>query len=323
MSELTPTIPEPDEQFISSLEQQLRAGIRRRAMLDPIGHPSGGTRRKGNRMFTTASLMLFSLTLGATGTFAVVHEDLAPQRELHLQKASILLDQAQARLEQRKGDLAEMLPLSEQGVVGDTVILEYKHNLALAESELRQREMDLKETRVTGRAPVDDLTGPLIAGEDFITHRLVMQHDALELQLQRAQVRLDRTMQLIERGVISENERSLGHAELEEAENAVTSLQERINLRASFINGEMQAEEAELRAMLRDAEAEHTLTAARFTAAQQSLQRIATLHALGQVTESELRAAQAEIRDGESNLSLAEVQLKMIRQRLDALGQMG
>ena len=320
MSEPIPTILEPDEQFVNALEQQLREGIRRRALLDPTNHTSSSIRRKETNMLATASLMLFSLMLGATGTFAVLHQDLAPQRRLHLQKAAILLERAQVRLEQHHADLAELLPLVEQGLADETVA-RYQQMVSQTESEVRRRDLDLKETRITGRAPVDDLTGPLVDGQDFIAQRLEAHHETVELELQRVQAEFSRTELLATRGFGSVRQLSRARADLEEAEQAMARQQERIKLRRSFINGDMAAGEVVLRALLRDTEAEYTVAEARLSAAQTRLQRVAALHEHRAVTRGELREAQADERVAEFNLGLAEVQLKMIRQRLQAFEQ--
>jgi multidrug resistance efflux pump len=321
MSEPIPTILEPDEQFINALEQRLGEGIRRRALLDPANHASRRIRRKGTRLLATALLMLLSMMLGATGTFAVVYQDPAPQRGLHLQKAAILLERAQARLEQRQADLAELLPLVEQGFAGESVAARYRQKVSQAEAAVRRRELDLNETRITGRAPVDDLTGPLVDGEDFIAQRLETQHEAVEPDLQQVQAELRRAEQLAERGMVSERELSRARANLQEAEQALARVRERIKLRRLFTNGEMAEEEVEPRALLRDTESEYTVAQARLSAAQTRLQRFATLHERGAVTRSELREAQSGARDAESNLALAQVQLKMIRQRLEVVEQ--
>ena len=78
MSDLTPTtpgsptIPEPDEGFIDTLEQRIRLGIARRSKFDPDPQSMTGFNRKGRTMFGSAALILLSMMLGATGTYAVV-----------------------------------------------------------------------------------------------------------------------------------------------------------------------------------------------------------------------------------------------------------
>ena len=321
MNEFIPTIPEPDERFINTLEQQLRAGIRRRAMLDSTDRTVGGIRRKGTHMLATVSLMLLSLMLGAAGTYTVVHQDLAPQRELHVQRAEILLERAQMRLEQSKADLVEVQHLFKQGLVDEFAAASTRQRFAQAEAELRCRELDLKETRITGRAPVNDLAGPLIEGEDFITHRLLARHEAVELELERVQSEFKRTEMLAQQELVSESELHSARAELEEAEQALIRLEHRINLRRSFIDGEMTAEEVELRAMLRDAEGQYMVSRSRLDAVETDMKRMAMLHEQGSISNGELRATQAALREARSDLDLAGVQLKMIRQRLEAFGE--
>ena len=70
-------------------------------------------------MLSTISIVLASMMLGATGTFAVVHKDDAAQRELLMRKADIYLRQAQVRAQKAEADLAEIKTLVEQGFVGE------------------------------------------------------------------------------------------------------------------------------------------------------------------------------------------------------------
>ena len=317
MNEFIPTIPEPDEQFINTLEQKLREGIRRRAMLDSTDRTVGGIRRKGMHMLATASLMMLSLMLGAAGTYTVVHQDLAPQRELHVQRAEILLERAQMRLEQSKADLAEVQHLFERGLVDAFAAACTRQRFARAEAELRCRELDLKETRITGRPAVNDLAGPLIDGEDFITHRLMAQTEAAELEIDRVKTEFERIEAHAQQALVSTAELHRARADLDEAEQARVRLLHRIDLRRSFIEGKMTAEEVELRAMQRDAEAEYTVSQSRLDAAEADMKRVASLHEQGSVTNAELREARAELRDARSNLDLAAIQLKMIRERLE------
>lgn len=321
MSDLTPTIPEPDEQFIDVLERRLRLGIERRSKFDPDNRTFTGIHRKGRTMFGSASLIVLSMMLGATGTYAVVHQDPAPLREYHLQKASILLERAQLRLERRQADLTTILPRVEKGYINPIVEPRIRQKVAEAKGELRHRELDLKETRITGRAPVNDLSGPLVEDEDFVLKRLETRNEAIDLELKLRMAEHDRAETLVQKGYGSERELILARAGLEQAKQTLASLQERIRLRRSFINGELAAAEVDLRALQRDTEGELLVAEARISVAQNKLQQITALHEGGRTTRYELREAQAEMHDAESDLSLAEVQLKMIRQRLEAIKQ--
>jgi multidrug resistance efflux pump len=318
MSERTNAISEPSDQFVNDLEQRLREGIRRRDRLDPTDRARGRTRRTGMRMLATAALMLSSLTIGAAGTFAVVHQDAAPHRELHLQMAAILLERAQARLERRRADLAEVLALAEQGMVDDAFAGKCRQQLARAESEVLRRELDMKETQLTGRAPVDDLAAPLVDGEDFVARRLEARHAVLAAERDRARGALGRLEQLVERGVVSERELVGARSELEEKELALARLEERITLRRAFIDDEITAAEVELRALQRDTASEHAIAQIRLEAARARLQRIAALQERGAVSRGEVREAETAVREAESDLALAQVQLQMLRARLEA-----
>ena len=264
---------------------------------------------------------MLSMMLGATGTYAVVHHDPAPLRELHVQKATILLEKALVRLELRQENLDELTPLIERDFVNSIEADRYRQKLVEAEAEVLRRELDLKETRLTGRAPVNDLSGPLVGDEDFIKQRLELRFEAVDLELKRRMDEYDRAETLVQKGYGSERELILTRADLEQAKQTLASLQERIRLRRSFINGELAAAEVDLRALQRDMEGGLLVADARISVAQNKLQQITALHEGGKTTRYELREAQAEMHDAESDLSLAEVQLKMIRQRLEAIKQ--
>ena len=128
-----PAPPVPDEQFIDVLEQRIRLGIARRTKFDPDPQTMTGFHRKGRTMLGSASLVLLSMMLGATGTYAVVHHDPAPLRELHVQKASILLEKALLRLEQRQENLDELTPLIERDFVNSIEADRYRQKLVEAE----------------------------------------------------------------------------------------------------------------------------------------------------------------------------------------------
>ena len=315
----TPEPPAPDEQFIDDFERQLRLGIQRRTRLDPGGLTHRKNTRKGMSMFLSISLMTLSMMFGATGTYAIIYQDPAPLRELHVQKAGILLEQAQLRLERSQADLNDYLPLIEKGYSSQLSAERYYWKVAIAEAELNQRELDVKETRVTGRAPVNDLSGPLVAGEDFVVERLEALLDATRLYLQHQQAAFDRSLKLVENNYISDREHMLARVDLEQAEQSLTNLQDSIKLRRSFTSGELTAEQVELRALLRDSEAEFQVAQGRFSITQSKLKGVTARHDRSMTTDGEFREAQGEARDAESVLRLAELQLKMIRQRLEAI----
>lgn len=270
-------------------------------------------------MMTTASMMLLSLLLGATGTFAVVHQDPAPHRELHRQKAVIRLERVQARLEQHRVGLAEATMLFEQGVSDGAEAARQRRKIARAESEVRLRELDLAETRLTGRAPVDDLTAPLVVGEDFVSQRLIVRHEATALDLEHVLTEHRRIEMLVAEGVVSDAETESVRTERARVELALTRLQERLDLRRSFIGGEVTAADVEFRTLLRDAEALHAAAISRLGAAQRRLLRATALYENGMAPHGTLRAAQIEVRDAEADQALAEVEVRLIRQRLESL----
>ncbi|MCH7573372.1 MAG: hypothetical protein IH891_10715, partial [Planctomycetes bacterium] len=217
--------------------------------------------------------------------------------------------------------LDELTPLIERDFVNSIEADRYRQKLVEAEAEVLRRELDLKETRLTGRAPVDDLSGPLVGDEDFIKQRLESRIQAVDLELKIRMDKFHHAETLVQKGFGSEHELILARANREEAEQALRSLQERIMLRRSFIRGELAAAEVDLRALQRDTEGELLVAVARLRVAQLKLQQATALHERSAVSSRELREAQAGVRDAESNLALAEVQLKMIRQRLEAIKQ--
>lgn len=316
MSNSTPTIPPLDERFIADLEGQLRRGIERRRRLDPVGTTLGRPARRGPTRLTTATLMLLSLLIGATGTFAVVHQDAAPHRDLHVQKAVIRLERAKARLEQHRAALADATMRYEQGVANVREAATMRRLTDRAESDVRLRELDLSETRRTGRAPVDELAAPLVGGEDFVAQRLIVRQEAAALELEHLRTAERRLEMLVAEGAISSRELVGPRADRAEAERMLAAVQERLALRRAFVEGQIAPVDVELRALQNEAETAHAAAADRLDAARTALEYMAALHASAAVSSSELRAAQGAVRDAEAAMALAEVERQLVREHL-------
>jgi multidrug resistance efflux pump len=309
-------ILEPDDQFIDALEQQLRDDMRRRARLADVPHQDHGTRRGGRRMFLTPMLMFVSLLIGATGTFAVVQSGASPHRELHVQRATILLEQAQVRLEHARADLVRMRELAEQGAVQLQTVAAREATAARAALVVQRRALDLEESEASGRAPDDRLSGPRVAGRDFVTERLELDLEAARIDFEEARANASRVRELVNSGVVSMTELAPAVQEEASLERAVAGVQHRLELRAAYLRGEMDAETAELEAMLGRAEQALQERQEQIEIERNRLQRMQMLHEQGTVNIAEVRAAELAVRSAEAAIELAGLDLRIIRDRL-------
>ncbi len=319
MNDMNHFTQDPDPQFIDALEQQIRMTMRRSSLLDSIDRDVSLPKRKGMNMLGIATLMLASMMLGATGTYAVVHQDPGPQRELLVRKAEIYLRQAQLRYQQAEADYEELKPLIEQEYMSKSEAEELELKIHEARAEVEHRQFDVDETLDSGKPVNDDLSAPLVKGKDFVIMRLEVRLKPAEFLVKLARNRVARVEELFENLYISELDVEAERINLQQTTLALQWLTERLDLRQSFIDGELSAQEVELRSMLRKTESELKVFELQATDARRRFERMTLLEQEGRVNPREVRQARVDFHDAESRLELAILQLELIEQQLQAL----
>jgi hypothetical protein len=134
--------------------------------------------------------------IGAAGTFAAINTIEARAAALHIARAEVHLELAQAKLGGLAPEFAKATALAEKGGLTDRELRQVEARVARAESDVSIRELDLAETRMTGEPPNDTLSAPQVRGRDFVTERLVERRRTMGLRLELVADRARRYQEL-------------------------------------------------------------------------------------------------------------------------------
>ncbi len=308
----------PDPEFVNHLEWELESAVRRQESLNGT---SSARRPRGLRLGATLALVFVSMFVGGAGTHAVTLRADAQAAELYIARSEALLEIAETRLDHFAQELATATARLEQGQVTEREARQVEAHYSLIEAETEIRRLELAETLLTGKAPNDSLSAPLVDGRDFVTERLVAQRRPLQMQLQLANDQALRHQELSEAGMVAEYELQAAHAGSVAVERELAALEKRITLRESFLAGELSAAVVELQGMRATALAARVLAAHQVELAEGQHKRITMLAERNAVSPSELRAVQTMMATVQTQVKLAELELQIIDQKLEAAAE--
>ena len=170
--------------------------------------------------------------------------------QLQLERAAILLQHAEEDLDRQQTlqRWTTSLPAGEQvGHLVNVAGREYRgvadqtdrddRELAAVEAEVRRRELDLEEMRISGRMPQNGLRTPLIERRDFVGERLrvrLRNHRYAGTILQPAR---DMMQQLVGQGAIPWRDGAAADTRLETNEARIEEIELKLHLRAQFLAG--------------------------------------------------------------------------------------
>jgi outer membrane protein TolC len=205
----------------------------------------------------------------------------------------------------------------EVGLSDATTVMERGTILAQAQAQLDLVELDLQEIRLAGREPRHELSAPRVSGRDFVTERLRIEQSVPErvLATERAlAVDIQRRVEIgTSRGVELETSRS----RVLELDVAVDTLRRKLDIRQRFVSGKMDAVETELRVLEAEAEQVTRALGPQIELAKQEVARLTARVTVGLATQFDVMAAAVRRLELETTLGKAELDLALIRRRID------
>ncbi|MFH1748548.1 MAG: hypothetical protein ABIG44_16055 [Planctomycetota bacterium] len=303
----------PDPEFVNNLEWELKSALRRQGELNGTSR----TRRLvGLRLGTTLALVAVSMLVGGAGTHAVTHRADKKAAKLYIARGEALLEIAETRLAHAGRELAGMQQRHEQGAVTDQELQQVETHFVHVESEVDVRKLDLAETRITGKEPNDALSAPLVDGQDFVTERMAARRRPIQMRLQLVSDQVQRYQQLSAAGRVSARELKAVEMTIAGVEEEQKGLEQRIELRASFLAGELSAAEVELQGMRLAAVAAREMAVRQVEVLAMEHERLKQMHERGMVSDSELNAVQTELHTIKAHMELADLELRIIDEKL-------
>jgi len=292
---------DPNPEFLSHLEWQVRSALRREERFSrPARHSNGGTMK-------IASLILFSALLGAGGV--VVKEEVQEARAQEVIVARLLgeIRLASMELELAGTQFDEVHRRYQAGVLGEEDLLSARMVVSQAETSLARLQLDLDEVRSSGREPRNELSAPLVGGRDFVTERLALQESVASQRTELARSRFARVQELVDAGIVHSIESAQTLLAVTESEAQEEEIRGRMDARRRFLDGSLTGAEA-------DAEAELSVTRIQVEVTRQALdeahlryQQLEDRVELGVVRDTELQLARLDIMRLETRLEFLEV----------------
>lgn len=300
---------EPDPRFVEHLEWQLRTAARRQGRFArPV--PSLPV-----RALRTAALVLVSLLGGAGVVMAADHLQDQDRRERLVARLEVEVRMAELRHRHAVERLQHTARLVERGLVAEPELAREELRRVEADVEWFVRVLDLEEVRATGREPCHELAAPLVGGRDLVRMRLERRRQVLVLRLEALEERAARNAELAEAGRVSPRERAGDEAGLREAREELQLLDERVELRARFLAGEIDARAVDLLERLAATRWAIAGQRARVAGLEEELADARRLAAAGAVQQRDARALELELELARSELRLRELELDELERR--------
>jgi multidrug resistance efflux pump len=268
---------------------------------------------------TTLALVAVSMLVGGAGTHALTHGIDEQAAALYLARSEAQLEIAETRLDHFARELAKTQELVQQGMVTERESRRVEARFLQAQSETEIRKLELAETIITSKEPNDALSAPLVYLRDFVTERMAAQHRPMQLRLEIAIDHTRRYQELFEAGVVTTRELKTAQTGVVAAEAELIGLEKRSAIRASFLTGELSAADVELRGMRLTAIAARGMALRQVEVLVQQHQRFTDRSERGAVSGSELRAVQTDLRTAQARVELADLELRILDQKLDAV----
>jgi hypothetical protein len=260
----------PDPEFVNQLEWQIKSSLRRR---DRFSTPVSSPRRDKMKLI---AMILVSAFFGAGGVVAKEQVQESKAQEILLTRIEGERRIAEIQLEMVRLNYMETKERVEEGLVPEDMLLEAGLSIREGELHLSRLALNEEEVRVSGRAPQDDLSAPLVGGRDFVTERLEMEGEARQMEFALAKRRYEEIQGRVDVGVLDEDAAFQARRMLDALAVQVQTLEERKELRAGFIRGRMTAWEAEAMAKSSEVNAQlqdHQLTLQQLVRAQDEMAR--------------------------------------------------
>jgi multidrug resistance efflux pump len=303
----------PDSEFVTRLEWELASALRRQQAFNGT---SSAWRRVRFRLGATLALAAVSIFIGGAGTYAAIHITDRQAAALYIARGEALLEIARTRLEPFTRERSRMQSLVQQGVASERELRQLEAQCLDAQAEVEVRTLDLAETRITGKEPNDALSAPLVNGRDFVTERLVARRLPLQRRLELMIDQARRSRELVEAGRASARELTAAQANVAAAEQEVGGLAKRVALRAAFLAKQLSAAEVELKDMRLAAVGARETAVRQADVLAEQHKRFTLLAERGLVSHAEVQAVEVERRTIEARVQLADLELRILDQKL-------
>jgi hypothetical protein len=302
----------PDPEFVSRLEHQLAREFQRRERLGLNDRPQPESRREVRALgFTCVGLLL-----GAGCVTTAQHIEDASRTELLLRQAeanaSIAEQRATVYREQAESDEQRW----EQGTLSFREIYPTQSEVIDAELQHALADLDVAAINAGGGPVRDEISAPRVKGLDLFSERLQLELDANARHVALLEPRIEFEEARVQAGVTLPSSLEPLTMEMAQLAALATQIRETLSLRESFLNGDMDAGEAELRYRLILATGRRQFAEAQLDSLRAADERIQQRVAVGVAPSSDAVVSENDIQRAEVEAQIARMEVELIAAQL-------
>jgi outer membrane protein TolC len=304
----------PRQDYLDRLERHVLDEARRLRQTAPPAQWHLGARWK--IVIAACALAVVSMGIGAASVAAAYQAQTNQQRDLLSSDYERRLDLARQRLAIASDQLRDIERQVALGLTSRASASDAQLKVTEAQAAIHMLELQLQEVQLTGRAPVDDLSAPLVSGHDFVSDRLKVAMTVQRMTLQAAQDHLREAERRVAVGVSGSIEADTARALVVEVQAALQAFDVKMGLRQRFLAGALTAAQTDLRAIEAEAEQRRAALAPKVRLAQMQVDRVATLVQKGLVSNVDLVEARLKLQEAMADLAKVDLDLALVRQQL-------
>ena len=303
---------QPEPEFVARLEHQLAQEFQRRERLG-LNHYS---QTKSRRSWRALGFTGIGLLLGAGCVTTAQHIEDASRAELLLRQAEANASIAQQRVVAYR-EQAESAELRwEQGTLSFREIYPTQYEVIDAELQHALAELDVAAINAGGDPVRDEISAPRVKGRDLFSGRLQLELDANARHVAILEPRIEFEETRVQAGVALPSSLEPLTAEMTQLAALATQIRETLSLRQSFLDGDLDAEEAELQYRLILATGRRQLAEAQLDSLRVADERIQQRVSAGIAPSSDAVVSENGIQRAEVEAQIARMEVDLITAQL-------
>ena len=299
---------EPDNQFVDRLEWQLSSEFRRANRLKTSSGKIAVSRR-----IVAIDITIGVLMTGVAVTKAADYIKDSWQKKIEMARVETEVELKKVQLESIREIASYIKARVSNGLIREDEYQAMKIAVKKAELDFKKSQLNLEEVQMSGEIPRNELYAPLVGGRDFVSERLELDKMEIELEIYLISRHLKRIKKLTEEGLIQDHELDQVMTVIANQEAHLDKIQQRLDLRSSFLEGEITAREVEIESRLTAAENHLHHAQSKVDSLEQQLTRFQALEARGAITRSENRQLEFALDAAQAELKLAVLEMDVLK----------
>lgn len=299
---------EPDNQFVDRLEWQLSSEYRRANRLKPVIGKIAVPRRVVAIAVTIGILMT-----GVAVTKAADYIKDSWRKKIEMARVETEVELKKVHLESIKEMASDIEIRVSNGLIRADEYQAMKLAVNDAELDLKRSLLNLDEVKMSGDIPRNELYAPLVGSRDFVSERLIIEKEKIELTLEQIRIHLERVKKLAEDKAVRGDEMAHLQAEVTNRKMMTEKIQERLDLRRRFLEGTVTAREVEIEDRITGAERNLQLAQSRVDTLKEQMARMQNLESQGSIESMETRQMEYALAAAEAQLKLAALEMDVLQ----------